>query len=130
MAIKYEFVESFPAGSGEIGYESYGRIGASGLSKVGPTDPVGQAISESINPVKLFEKLHASIAGDKSHIGYGEACNDQGIMIEENGILAFFYTSNEEFEYKMSFEEFAPILEAWEKAWAALQAYKARGGTH
>jgi len=130
MAIKFNFVESFPVGSGEIGFESDGYIGASDLSKVGAADPVGQAISQSRNPVKFFEKLHASIAGDKSHVGYGEACNDQGIMIEEDGILAFFYTSNEEFEYKMSFEEFAPILEAWEKAWAALQVYKARARTN
>jgi hypothetical protein len=124
MAIEYDFVQSIAVGKGKIGFEPNGRIVASGLSEVDIFDPLAQAIGQIANPSEFFQKIEQAESGDVSVIGFHDGCNDQGIEIEKQGILASFYLGDDEFEVRMTFAEFRPILDAWQKAWAAAQAYK------
>ena len=66
-----------------------------------------------------------AVTGDQSLIGMNVGMNDQGLEITSTGVHAEINIGMETYEQELTFSEFAPILEAWEKAWAAAQAYKA-----
>ena len=121
---KVDFVSSFPAYSGCVGYEQSGRVVAENLSQVDDFDPIAQAISQIIAPQALFAAIQSAQQGSKSSVGYIISNNDQGIEVTNAGISAFFNLGDEEFVAEMTFAQFDPILAAWQKAWSAALEYR------
>ena len=121
---KVDFVNSFPAYSGCVGYEQSGRVVAENLSQVDDFDPIAQAISQIIDPQALFAAIQSAQQGSKSSVGYIISNNDQGIEVTDVGISAFFNLGDEEFVAEMTFAQFDPILAAWQKAWSAALEYR------
>ena len=82
-------------------------------------------INATENPTRFSVWFRNAAAGDQSLVGKNDGRNDQGLEITATGVHAEINIGMDTYEQELTFAEFAPILEAWEKAWAAAQAYKA-----
>ena len=126
MTIIDNMMQKFLCPDGVIGVMKDGSISTDNFpSKIGKYYPFEDAVHCIQDPTKFAPIFRKAMAGDKSTVGHYEGVNVAGLEITETGVRAELDLPDDEYHDELTFAEFAPILEAWEKAWAAAQAYKA-----
>jgi hypothetical protein len=119
-------IMKFHCSTGVIGVMPNGSISTDNFpEKIGKYFPAEHAIHCIQDPTEFSTFFARAVSGDKSVIGHYEGVNVGSLEITETGVIAVLDLPNDEFEDELTFDEFAPILEAWEKAWTAAQAYRA-----
>lgn len=126
MSFYDNMVERFETPLGVLGFNSNGRLRAAKYPNVDRGFcPVWDGITATENPSQFAIWFRQAATGDQSLIGKNVGMNDQGLEITATGVHAEINVGMETYEQELTFAEFAPILEVWEKAWAAAQVYKA-----
>jgi hypothetical protein len=127
MSFYDHMLERFETSFGVLGYDIDACLIA---DRQIPIDrgycPVLSGMRAIQNPGGFAALYERAVAGDKSVIGMNDGMNDQGLEITATGVHAEINIGMDTYEQELTFEEFAPILEVWQKAWAAAQAYKAK----
>jgi hypothetical protein len=98
-----------------------GSIYATGVDWDHPLGALGLHIGLSQNPSKIRQALLDFNGEDMEGVDYSEISN---VDLRMNKIVFEADPDSVGYETELTFEEFAPILETWEKAWAAAQIYK------
>jgi hypothetical protein len=113
----------------ELGTLGYGKDGYLTAGKYPNIDrgfcPVWDGVLAIQDPARFAALYVRAVAGDTSVIGENDGMNDAGLEITATGVYAEINIGMDTYEQELTFEEFAPILAVWQKAWAAAQAYKA-----
>ena len=127
MAFYDNMVKRFEGEFGVIGFDASGRIILDRyIGTVDGYNPAMDSIWNIQDPTK-FTKLYERVkAGDTSVIGDGDGMNDAGFEITATGVRAELNIGMDTYEEDLTFAEFDPILEAWQNAWTAAQAYRGR----
>jgi len=127
-----KMIKTFATPAGMIGYSSSGNLRVSDVPQRFVQDgyrPLWSAVIHIGDPSTVRQCYERARSGCPLMPDEGVGMNDAGFLFTNDSVTAFLDTSEESYSEIMTFEEFSPILEAWEKAWAALQAYKAQAGT-
>ncbi len=125
MSYLDNMLEKFDAGSCIVGYFDTGTIVVDGyVPTQGDFFPFANAIEEIANPSNFALMFRKAVDGDKTSIGFYEGVNVAGLTITASGVRADLELPNDEYSDELTFAEFAPILAAWEKAWAAAKKYR------
>jgi hypothetical protein len=125
MSVYDNMIERFETPMGVLGFGEDGRLKADRYPDIdGGFCPVWSGIRAIQNPARFAALYMRAKTGDTSVIGENDGINDAGLEITATGVHAEINIGMETYEQELTFEEFAPILEAWEKAWAAAQAYR------
>jgi hypothetical protein len=125
MSVYDNMIERFETSLGVLGYSDTGRLTADRFPDIdGGFCPVWNGIKAIQDPARFTALYERAIAGDTSVIGEGDGLNDAGLDITATGVLAELDIGMDTYEQELTFEEFAPILAVWQKAWAAAQEYK------
>ena len=126
MSFYDHMIMRFESLMGTIGYDNSGYLLVDRYPDIDRGScPVMFAIDHIQNPAEFGTWFRQAAAGDPSHIGKNDGIDDAGLEITATGVHAEINIGMETYEQELTFAEFAPILEVWEKAWAAAQAYKA-----
>lgn len=127
MSYLDNMVERFDAGTCVIGFLVSGTIVVDCYAPTaGKYYPFADAIAAIANPSRFSAMLGLAKSGNQSAIGYYEGVNVAGLEIGDGVLIAELDLPNDTYTDQMTFAEFDPILEAWQKAWAAAQVYRAR----
>jgi len=130
MSFYDRMIERFETPWGVLGYDRDGRLIADRYPDVDRGFcPVWDGIWAIQDPSDFAILYHRAVSGDRSVVGQSNGLNDAGLEITATGVHAEVNVGMETYEQEMTFEEFRPILEAWDKAWAALRAYKGQAVT-
>jgi hypothetical protein len=127
MSVYDNMIERFETSMGVLGFGEDGRLKADRYPDIdGGFCPVWSGIRAIQDPARFAALYQRAIAGDTSVIGEdnGIYINDQGLEITATGVHAEINVGMDTYEQELTFAEFAPILEVWQKAWAAAQEYK------
>lgn len=123
MAFRDSFVEQFDTGDGVIGYKPDGSIW---VDREGPAGsaPIFDAIWGVQDPGAVADAVADAQAGGLAAPAevWGEVA---GIIVEPDGVRAELDLPDDSYTQQLSFAEFAPILSAWQAAWAGAQAHRA-----
>jgi hypothetical protein len=125
MAYYDNMTQSFACEKCVIGFLDQGTIVVDKYkATVGKHYPFSDAIENIGNPLDFVRYFELAIMGDHSVIGHYEGVNIASLEITKTGVKATLDLPDDEFKDELTFEEFAPILAVWQKAWAAAQEYK------
>lgn len=125
MSFGDHMIERFETSMGVLGYDKNGRLIADHFPDVDRGFcPVWDAIMDTQSPERVAQLFARSKAGDASAIGEYDGANASGIEFTDSGICAELNIGAETYEQTMTLQEFEPILDAWQRAWAAAQEHK------
>ena len=128
MSVYDNMIERFETPMGVLGYLDDGYLLADRFPDiVDGFCPVWNGLRAVQNPARIASLFRRGKGGDLSVIGESDGMNDAGLEITATGVHAEVSPDRwNTYEQELTFAEFEPILEVWEKAWAAAQAYRAR----
>jgi hypothetical protein len=126
MSYYDHMIERYSTEIGVLGFDKTGYLIADRFPDIDRGFcPVWNGIEAIQDPARFADFYERAVAGDTSVIGENDGMNDAGLEITATGVHAEINIGMDTYEQELTFEEFAPILAVWQKAWAAAQAYKA-----